>query len=191
MINQKPSELLKKHFEETPQEELDKEWENIKVLNDIGPDVEEYAKFFKTPEESLGITTEKYNKIVDACIWGGDRTDDYCELGIMQEGGDYVLQFSKNGRNISDFLVSGACMNEIAKKVVKDIISKFILNNPPTEEGLNKTRYRLAYEDGYRSCLKNVRDYLYENLPADYWGNITASPKNFINQLNEEMEEKL
>ena len=73
----------------------------------------------------------------------------------------------------------------------KSPITKFMEEYPMTEEGLNKTRYRLAYEDGYRSCLKNVRDYLYENLPADYWGNITASPKNFINQLNEEMEEKL
>lgn len=34
---------LKKYFEETPQEELDKEWKEIEPLNDIGPDVLEYA----------------------------------------------------------------------------------------------------------------------------------------------------
>ena len=37
------SEFLKKHFEETPQKELDKEWKEIEPLNDIGPDVLEYA----------------------------------------------------------------------------------------------------------------------------------------------------
>ena len=37
------SEFLKKYFEETPQEELDKEWKEIEPLNDIGPDVLEYA----------------------------------------------------------------------------------------------------------------------------------------------------
>ena len=37
------AEFLKKHFEETPQEELDKEWKEIEPLNDIGPDVLEYA----------------------------------------------------------------------------------------------------------------------------------------------------
>lgn len=37
---------LKKYFEETPKEILDKDWENIKYLNDIGPNVE-YLKQFK------------------------------------------------------------------------------------------------------------------------------------------------
>ena len=41
------SEFLKKHFEETPQEELDKEWKEIEPLNDIGPDVLEYADKIK------------------------------------------------------------------------------------------------------------------------------------------------
>lgn len=38
---------LKKHFENTPQEELDKEWEEIESLNEIGPDVIEYANLVK------------------------------------------------------------------------------------------------------------------------------------------------
>ena len=41
------SEFLKKHFEETSQEELDKEWKEIEPLNDIGPDVLEYADKIK------------------------------------------------------------------------------------------------------------------------------------------------
>ena len=41
-------ERLKKHFEETPQEELDEEWNEIRELNDIGPDVIGYAKEIKS-----------------------------------------------------------------------------------------------------------------------------------------------
>lgn len=37
---------LKKYFEGTTKEILNKDWENIKYLNDIGPDVE-YLKQFK------------------------------------------------------------------------------------------------------------------------------------------------
>ena len=46
-VNKVNSEFLKKYFEETPQEELDKEWKEIEPLNDIGPDVLEYADKIK------------------------------------------------------------------------------------------------------------------------------------------------
>ena len=51
----KPSELLKGHFEETPKEELDKEWEDIKPLNDIGPDVEEYGRLWMLKDSCSNI----------------------------------------------------------------------------------------------------------------------------------------
>lgn len=35
---------LKYYFQSTPKEVLDKEWEEMKYLNDIGPDVIEYAE---------------------------------------------------------------------------------------------------------------------------------------------------
>ena len=35
-------EDLKQYFENTPQEELDKDWEELKHLNDIGPTCDEY-----------------------------------------------------------------------------------------------------------------------------------------------------
>lgn len=38
------AEKLKEYFKNTPQEQLDADWEKIKHLNDIGPDVEEYTK---------------------------------------------------------------------------------------------------------------------------------------------------
>ena len=40
-------ESLKKHYADTPQEVLDKEWEELAYLNDIGPDVFECAEEMK------------------------------------------------------------------------------------------------------------------------------------------------
>ena len=40
-------ESLKRHYADTPQEVLDKEWEELAYLNDIGPDVFEYAEEMK------------------------------------------------------------------------------------------------------------------------------------------------
>lgn len=40
-------EQLKKYFEKTPKEQLEKDWDEIKVFNNIGPSVEEYVEFIK------------------------------------------------------------------------------------------------------------------------------------------------
>lgn len=40
-------ESLKKYFELTPKEIIDKDWEEIKYLNQIGPDVIDYYKSIK------------------------------------------------------------------------------------------------------------------------------------------------
>lgn len=40
-------EQLRKHFEEATQEELDKEWEELKHWNEIGPTVDEYLENLK------------------------------------------------------------------------------------------------------------------------------------------------
>ena len=40
-------DLLKEYFENTPKEQLEAEWEEIKELNDIGPDVLEYAEHIR------------------------------------------------------------------------------------------------------------------------------------------------
>ena len=39
----KLAESLKKHFDETPRDVLDREWEQIKHLNSVGPDAVEYC----------------------------------------------------------------------------------------------------------------------------------------------------
>lgn len=41
------SESLEKYFNETPQEQLGKDWEELKHWNDIGPDANEYIEFCK------------------------------------------------------------------------------------------------------------------------------------------------
>lgn len=41
------AEQLRKHFEEATQEELDKEWEELKHWNEIGPTVDEYLESLK------------------------------------------------------------------------------------------------------------------------------------------------
>lgn len=38
-------ESLKQYFENTPKDVLDKDWKEIEHLNEIGPDVMEYAEF--------------------------------------------------------------------------------------------------------------------------------------------------
>ena len=40
-------EQLRKHFEEATQEQLDKEWEELKHWNEIGPTVDEYLENLK------------------------------------------------------------------------------------------------------------------------------------------------
>lgn len=40
-------ESLKAYFENTPKEVLNNDWKKIEYLNDIGPDVIEYAEYVK------------------------------------------------------------------------------------------------------------------------------------------------
>lgn len=40
----KLADSLKDYFENTPKEQLDKDWEEIKHLNDVGSDVIEYTE---------------------------------------------------------------------------------------------------------------------------------------------------
>ena len=41
------AERLRKHLEEASQEELDKEWEELKHWNEVGPTVDEYFESLK------------------------------------------------------------------------------------------------------------------------------------------------
>lgn len=56
----------------------------------------------KTPEESLGIDSETYNKIVDECIYGVQKHDDKIELAFHE--GDWIVQ-----ENIGTYKVIEIC----------------------------------------------------------------------------------
>lgn len=58
-------EQLKKYFETTPKEILNKESEELEYLNEIGPDVLEYVKVVKdyiNQEYNMIATKEEYVK---------------------------------------------------------------------------------------------------------------------------------
>ena len=48
---------LKEYFENTPREQLDKDWEDVKDLNDIGPDVILYADYVRNLKERYNDKT--------------------------------------------------------------------------------------------------------------------------------------
>lgn len=59
-------EKLRKHLEETPREELDREFEELKEWNDVGPTVEEYVaqvkEYHSQTKELVETIWEKYNE---------------------------------------------------------------------------------------------------------------------------------
>lgn len=96
---------LKKHFENTPQEELDKEWKEIKSLNEIGPDAIEYANWIKEYKNKLEIEyferfkeerqEDKEKLIAETCRWlDSINTDYYMNSGIFQMN-DLIRDFKK------------------------------------------------------------------------------------------------
>ena len=66
---------LKEYFEKTPKEQLDADWEKLKVWNEIGPDVETYCKTQREQQEvDLDAEIEKelrlhYNDDQDVYWW--------------------------------------------------------------------------------------------------------------------------
>ena len=73
-------------------------------------------------------------------------------------------------------------------------LKKYLEEHPITEEGLNKARYRLVYEDGYRQAIKNAVMFLksYRRDTYDGTGYIPGIVDDqTIEEFKEEMEEKL
>jgi hypothetical protein len=50
---------LRKYFEETPKEKLNKDLEEVKELNSIGPDVFEYEKFYKEMQKLRNLVSDR------------------------------------------------------------------------------------------------------------------------------------
>ncbi len=73
-------------------------------------------------------------------------------------------------------------------------LKKYLEDHPMTEEGLNKTRYRLAYEDGYRQAIKNAVEFLkfYRRDTDDGTGYIAGIiDDQTIEEFKDKMEEQL
>lgn len=67
-INQYPLlQQLKKYFEETPRDVIEKEWNELSYLNEIGPTVEEYLEYVKKYRKTQypKTITECYNRLED------------------------------------------------------------------------------------------------------------------------------
>lgn len=50
---------LEEYFRNTPKEQLDKDWEELKKYNEIGPDMDEYIKSVKESIKKYGCQIKK------------------------------------------------------------------------------------------------------------------------------------
>lgn len=50
---------LEEYFRNTPKEQLDKDWEELKEYNEIGPNMDEYIKFVKESIKKYGCQIKK------------------------------------------------------------------------------------------------------------------------------------
>lgn len=50
---------LEEYFRNTPKEQLDKDWEELKKYNEIGPDIDEYLKSAKESIKKYGCQIKK------------------------------------------------------------------------------------------------------------------------------------
>ena len=79
---------LKKYFDESPQEVLDKDWEELKHWNEIGPDASEYIESCKNKKEQenkdLCKTCDYY--WVDFIVIPAKRYIGHCEILDRKKG---------------------------------------------------------------------------------------------------------
>lgn len=55
-------EQMKKYLKETPKEQLDKDWEELKHCNEIGPSVDEYVNAVVDNNQSYIESAMKYRE---------------------------------------------------------------------------------------------------------------------------------
>ncbi len=60
----KLADSLNRYFEETPQEILDREWEELKYLNEIGPDATEYIERVRSYYGPVMQDSQKHTPVV-------------------------------------------------------------------------------------------------------------------------------
>ena len=60
----KLADSLNRYFEETPQDILDREWEELKYLNEIGPEATEYIERVRSYYGSIMQESQKNTPVV-------------------------------------------------------------------------------------------------------------------------------
>lgn len=78
---------LEEYFEKTPKEQLDADWEKLKVWDEIGPDVETYCK---TQREQQEVDLEKEI----------DKTVNECTDGYNFDWDKFALHFYELGKKL-------------------------------------------------------------------------------------------
>ena len=56
-------ESLKDYFENTPKDVIEKDWREIEYLNEIGPDVIEYARYVKDMGKLIKLVNAKFENV--------------------------------------------------------------------------------------------------------------------------------
>lgn len=49
---------LRKYFKETPQEQIEKDWEEVEHLNNVGPSVDKYLEYIQECENYIDRRTD-------------------------------------------------------------------------------------------------------------------------------------
>ena len=68
-------ESLKDYFENTPKGVLDNDWKEVENLNEIGPDVIEYARYVKDMGKLIKIVKAKFENVDGKLV--ADTVEEY------------------------------------------------------------------------------------------------------------------
>ena len=109
-------EKLRKHLEETPLEELQKQWEEFKEWENVGPTAEEFLLNTKEMDEKEKEFFEKSKKFLD--YFGVDYSGDT----IMLNSGDNSIIMNSKSQWYEDF--GGHSISGVAEYVAKKMGKK-------------------------------------------------------------------
>lgn len=109
----------------------------------------------KTPEESLGIDSDTYNKIVDECVYGEQKPTEWSE------------EDEKQARQIERIAHNGGCTQKLQKQIAdwfKSLKNRYTWK--PSDEQINTLEQWLKdnqYKGDTRYCYP-IFDSLYQDL---------------------------
>ena len=134
--------------------ELRKLLSSLDTLEVKEVDLEKKLDSMKSPEESLGIDSDTYNKIVDECVYGEQKPTEWSE------------EDEKQARQI-ERIVHNGCTQKLQKQIAdwfKALKNKYTWK--PSEEQINTLEQWLKdnqYKGDARYCYP-IFDSLYQDL---------------------------